>query len=70
MSEITVTQADLAASQDAGTVLVLTGTDAEGRRVMFGGDWRPMADLINAVWHEGEAVAEVEPWQVLATWPR
>lgn len=49
-----------------GSVGVGIGRDTEtGEQVRFGGDWRPMRDLAEAVAEGEEPVVEVENWQVL-----
>lgn len=48
------------------TVWVGEGEDADGRVVSFGGDWRPMRDLAEALREAGSAEAWIEDWQVLA----
>lgn len=68
--QVLVTREDLVHVSDEGTVWVLEGTDTETRdRVRFGGDWRAAQAYGEAVEAEGEAVAEVEPWQVLERRP-
>jgi hypothetical protein len=48
------------------TVWTAEGEDSEtGERVVFGGDWRQMSGLLDAVENEGEVVAYVEDWQIL-----
>ena len=61
-----VTEDDLNAIVDQGSVLVFTGTDAQGRVVRFGVDHRPAHGLIEAVEAEGTIPCHVEPWQVLS----
>lgn len=64
---ITVTRDDLETTgRSEGSVVVLTGTDENGRRVTFAGDGRPMGHLIQGILIEGEATAaDVEGWQIL-----
>lgn len=51
---------------DGGTIAIGHGTELEsGDRVTFGGDWRPMRDLADAVFDHGEILVTVEDWQVL-----
>jgi hypothetical protein len=67
---VTVTAEDLVHVSDEGTVWVMTGTDTETRdRVRFASDWRAAQAFGEAVETGGEAVAEVEPWQVLDRQP-
>lgn len=51
--------------RDEGTVIVLTGTDEQGRAVTFGADHRQARNIIEAASH-GVIEAEVEGWQVLS----
>jgi hypothetical protein len=51
------------------TVWTGRGTDTEtGDRVLFGGDWRPMLELHNALETEPEVVADVPTWSVIRRW--
>jgi len=66
--DIRLTIEDAATADSQGSIVLLTGTDVEtGDRVTFGGDVRPMADLIEALLadEEDEIVAEVEGWQII-----
>lgn len=48
------------------SVWVGEGTDEHGFTVRFGGDWRPMQDLANALRYGDDAVVvNVEEWQIL-----
>jgi hypothetical protein len=48
------------------TVAIGHGVDIDtGDPVTFGGDWRPMLVLQEAVLAEGEALAEVPDWAVV-----
>lgn len=60
---------DLATVHDEGTVVRVTGTDAEDptQRVTFAGDTRSMVGLFAMVEEVGEVLAQVEDYQVLAT---
>lgn len=53
---------------DNGTTAIGIGRDTlTGELIRFAGDWRPMAELAEAVALDGEeAVAVIEPWQVLS----
>lgn len=48
------------------TIITASGLDAQGRRVTFAGDHRPMRDLAEVVEQEGEVTVDLEPWQVLS----
>jgi hypothetical protein len=67
MGTVTVTAADLATVANAGSVIIVTGTDEAGNRVRFAGDARPMAAMLGDVADGSvdEAACEVEPWAVL-----
>ena len=53
-----------------GTIGQGRGLDVEtGQRVVFGGDWRPMQALGEAVDDGEEPLVEIEEWQVLRTGP-
>lgn len=47
------------------TIGVGRGTDDDGKTVWFGGDHRPMLDLMQAVQAEGPQPAHVDSWQVV-----
>ncbi|HEY2953851.1 MAG TPA: hypothetical protein VGK89_01235 [Candidatus Eisenbacteria bacterium] len=48
------------------TIAIGHGTDREGRELSFGGDWRPMLQIAEAL-EAGEPVeVTLEPWQLLA----
>ena len=65
-SQILVTTADARKAHFDGSVVVLEGTDTErGEHVVFAGDPRPTAGLLDGVAAEGEAWATVEAWQIL-----
>ncbi len=52
------------------TVAKGVGIDPEtGDTIHFGGDWRPMAALAEAVWELGEVDAEVEDWAIVRRIP-
>jgi hypothetical protein len=71
VTTVTVTPDDLSTVADAGSVIMITGTDTAGNRIRFGGDARPMAAMLGDV-ADGtvdEASCEVEPWQVLGVQP-
>jgi len=61
-----LTVADVETVQDHGTVWTITGTTESGERVTFGGDWRPMRDLVAAleVSDDQQLAVEVESWQI------
>lgn len=48
-----------------GTVIVLEGTDDQGRTHYFAADHRPARDLLEIVAVEGDVPVEVESWQLL-----
>lgn len=62
---ITVTEGDLEAIVDQGSVVVFTGTDSHDRVVTFAVDHRPARDIVALVQQEGELACQVEDWQVL-----
>jgi hypothetical protein len=64
-SLVTITEDDLEAVSDQGTIVVFTGTDDEERIVTFGVDHRVAQDIVNLVREQGELVCGVEDWQVL-----
>lgn len=64
---VTVTRDDLEAQPAFATVYTASGTTESGDRVRFGGDWRIMNDLFDAVDLLGEMTAQVAHWQVLGT---
>lgn len=49
-----------------GSIAIAFGTNVEtGKKVSFGGDWRPLRDVAEAI-DNGEYVeVEVEEWQLL-----
>lgn len=52
---------------DNGTTAIGIGRDTlTGELIRFAGDWRPMAELAQAVALDEEALAVIEPWQVLS----
>lgn len=63
-----MTRDDLEQQPAFSTVYTVTGLDENGDRVRFGGDWREMDRFFEAVMAEGEAVAEVDGWQVIERW--
>jgi hypothetical protein len=64
---VTVTAADAVNARYEGTITVLGGTDNQtGNYILWAGDSRPVGILLAAVQDEGEATAELAPWQVLA----
>jgi hypothetical protein len=58
--KVTVATGDLGTVSDQGSVIIVTGT-ADGQRVTFAGDHRPMHDLIMAVQQDGQAIARWRP---------
>lgn len=60
-----VTEDDLDAVVDQGSIVVFTGTDNQERLVVFGVDHRPASGLIEAVREQGSIPCQVEDWQVL-----
>lgn len=50
---------------DGSTIGIGRGTDPKGRTVWFGGDWRPMVGLAQAVAEQGEVEASVDSWQLI-----
>lgn len=48
------------------TIATGYGRDERGRLVLFGGDWRPMEALQEALRHGEEPTAYIEPWQILS----
>ena len=50
---------------DEGTVVVIDGIREDGRHQFFAADHGPAQDLLAAVQTEGEAIAEVDGWQLL-----
>ena len=63
---ITLTGQDVATVDDHGSIVVITGTAEDGSRVTFGGDPRPMADIVLALLgdEEDEVTVDVEGWQI------
>ena len=59
--EITVDQL----LSDEGSVVVFGGTTESGRYVTFAVDHRMAEPLAQAVVMDEEAIAEIEPWQIL-----
>lgn len=57
---------DLQTVEDHGTMWIMTGSTDDGKRVTFAGDWRPMRGLTEFLVANGEAVTDLEDWQVLA----
>lgn len=58
---------DTVHARPGDTVWTAEGDDLRtGERVLFGGDWRQMSGLLDAVENAGEIVAYVEDWQILA----
>lgn len=52
---------------DNGTTAIGIGRDTTtGELIRFGGDWRPMAALAEAVAMDGSAEAEVPLWAILS----
>jgi hypothetical protein len=70
--KVTITAADARYARDEGSVIVITGREAEtGDLVTFAGDHRVMRDMLEAFpnrWAE-PVTAEVETWQVTARVP-
>ena len=49
-----------------GTVSLGVGTDDDGRKVIFAGDWRPMQHIYEAIARGDDWVeVDVPPWAVL-----
>jgi hypothetical protein len=65
---VEVTRADLpgVVVVRQGSLTVASGRLRDGRRVTFAGEARPVGVLLAVVELDGSALAEVEPWQVLA----
>jgi hypothetical protein len=63
--KITITRDDLESAVNHGSVIALCGTTEAGKRVIFVGDHRPMANLLDGVRAEGEATADVASWQIM-----
>lgn len=63
---ILVTEEDLDAIVDEGSVVVFTGTDNNDRIVTFAVDHCPAQDIVALVREHGELACAVEDWQVLA----
>ena len=66
--QITVTADDLHTASDNGSVVSVTGTvlGSRGtRRVTFDGDRDRMTAMLARVRAHGQAVVNVEPWQIL-----
>lgn len=59
---VTVHRVDLGIGETIGRGF---GTLEDGREVIFGGDWRPMAELDSAIQDFGPVDAWIEGWQVL-----
>lgn len=57
------------AVEPRGTIAIGHGRRAsgehKGRYVMFGGDWRPMAQLREAIKQDGPQIADVPTWAIL-----
>lgn len=51
--------------EPAGSVAIGTGLDDDGKTVRFGGDWRPMADIAQALEAGEDVEVELEGWQIL-----
>lgn len=62
---VTLTEDDLDALVDEGTVVVFTGTDEQQRLVTFGVDHRNARDIVAIVREQGELVVGIDSWQVL-----
>lgn len=65
---VTVTIEDVATAFADGSIIRMTGTTDDGRRVTFAGDHRPMGTLIeNLLTDEDEsATVALEAWQILS----
>jgi hypothetical protein len=48
-----------------GTISLGFGTDDDGRKVIFGGDWRPMRDIQEGLVHKKHIEVDVPKWAVL-----
>lgn len=66
--QVTVARSDFHTISDQGTIVIVTGT-AEEQWVTFAGDHRAMWAFLEAAVEDRQAIAEVEPWQVLGPVP-
>jgi hypothetical protein len=66
--QVTLTIDDVLTAVDHGSVVAITGTDENGRRVTFAGDVRPMNEVMSSLIMdlEDEVTVEVEDWQLWA----